>query len=473
MKFVFFVLILVLIFINVYEKKENFIGIDNNQDDSKKLINHRNKKFFLIANNKNINREKLMNFLKDDKDYTYVFFNHIEPFKYLNNKDLEKIKNLNCKKILFMRENHLNSYWGVNEFKNQKVNLFDNQNSFVISTQDKNNNKLNNPFNLEMVYYQDFINYNQNNLVKNEFKLLYYLPAIGAPDLNTKLDILVSNLKYLYKNVKFNLDVSINCYEVKDENCDIIYNAVKKLNFINKIYFYKKKGMLTELFLTNPNNKFIDNYDYILFILDDVKIKNLDIFDMIALKKKYDIEILSPRVLKSTHNFMHKYNDITINNFLEIYCILLNNKDFKKFLSKHTIKNKYMWGVDLLFGYYNIKAGVNNKYYVDHILPTRSSRRDANIKMVEYLKEYTPYTNMGELFRNYKDIKYQIISYPGKKEPQTGFVTYHILKNNFNYSEVILWGFTRKKGEDPGDHIHEKNYELEYYKKNNIKNLPV
>lgn len=210
MKFVLLLLILVLIFINVYEKKEKFIG-----------LNHK-KKIYLVANNKNINREKLMNFLHDNKDHTYVFFNHIEPFKYLNDNDLEKIKNLKCKKMLFMRENHINSYWGVNEFKNQKIKLFDSQNSYIIPSMNGNTEKMENPFNLE-----------------------------------------IANFKHL-----------------------------------------------------------IDNY-------------------------------------------------------------------------------------------------------------------------------------------------------PNNKEAQTGFVSYHILKDKYKDSDIILWGFTRKQGEDPADWFHEKNYELEYYKKNNIKNLPV
>lgn len=211
MKFVLLVLILVLIFINVYQKKENFIGINSNK-----------KKIYLVANNKDINREKLMNFLKDNKDYTYIFFNHIEPFKYLSDNDLYKIKNLKCKKMLFMRENHNNSHWGVNEYKNQKVKLFDNQNSYIIPSMNGNIKKMKNPFNLNIVHF------------------------------------------------------------------------------------------------------------------------------------------------------------------------------------KHLIHN-----------------------------------------------------------------------YPSNKEAQTGFISYHILKEKYKDSDVILWGFTRKKGEEPADWFHEKNYELEYYKKNNIKNLPV
>ena len=37
---------------------------------------------------------------------------------------------------------------------------------------------------------------------------------------------------------------------------------------------------------------------------------------------------------------------------------LMKHKDFLRFISIHTIENKWMWGADFLFGFFNIKAGV-------------------------------------------------------------------------------------------------------------------
>ena len=57
-------------------------------------------------------------------------------------------------------------------------------------------------------------------------KLLYYLAAIGNPGLNTKIDILLSNLTYIHKKLSINFDIIINCYETENET---IYSSVKNI----------------------------------------------------------------------------------------------------------------------------------------------------------------------------------------------------------------------------------------------------
>lgn len=233
-------------------------------------------------------------------------------------------------------------------------------------------------------------------------KLLYYLAAIGEPDLNTKIVILLNNLVNIYKNTSENFDVIVNFYET--ENDKIMYNLIKSLKFINNVYFYVKKGVLTELFLTNPFNSYISKYDYIVFILDDVKIVNINLKNMIKIKEKYDIKFLSPKVIKSTHSFMNENNNLTINNFLEVYFLLLNPSDFYKFISLYTVQNKWMWGVDFLFGHYGIKTGVINSYSVLHALPKKADKETAKKCLSEFLKNNTPFNSLSEIKEKYSPI---------------------------------------------------------------------
>ena len=237
-------------------------------------------------------------------------------------------------------------------------------------------------------------------------KLLYYLAAIGNPGLNTKIDILLSNLTYIHKKLSINFDIIINCYEEEDKT---VYNSLKKLNFIDNIYIYIKNGFLKELFLTNAYNNHVNNYDYIIFILDDVRIINIDLLDMIKIKNKYKIKLLSPKVIKSTHSFMNENENLTINNFLEVYFLLLNPKNFHKFLSLYTIENKWMWGVDFLFGHNGIKAGVINKYSVLHELPKKADTDTARNCLAIYLKNNTPFNSLKEIKDIYNPVKKNII----------------------------------------------------------------
>jgi len=229
-------------------------------------------------------------------------------------------------------------------------------------------------------------------------KLLYYLPAIGDPDLGIKEAILLHNLNYIYKNIMQPFSLLINFYT----HSESIKAAVRGLGFIEQFYISERKGVLTELFLRNSDNIHVSEFDYVLFVLDDVKIVELDLPKMIDIKTKHGLEILSPRILKSTHSYMNNGRSLTIHNFLEIYLILMTPKDFNRFCSIHTIENKWMWGVDLLFGYYKITAGVIHNYSASHELPSKTL---SNPKLVaeacnlsnRYLQERTVYKNFREI----------------------------------------------------------------------------
>ena len=238
-------------------------------------------------------------------------------------------------------------------------------------------------------------------------KLLYYVPAFGQPNLDVKRDILLHNLHYIYQQINEKFDVSISFYDV----CENIKELLHGLPFIENVYIYEKRGILTELFLTNPNNVYNRNYDYIIFTLDDVKIINMNIRRMIQVKRNRNITIMSPKVLKSTHWYMRikQRNVLTIHNQLEPYLLLLSPRDFNVFCSIHTIKNKWMWGPDLLFGYYNIKAGVLHTNVVEHVLPSKSDGGTASSLSMDYLRRRTKYDNYGQVNRDYSPIKRVIV----------------------------------------------------------------
>ena len=217
-------------------------------------------------------------------------------------------------------------------------------------------------------------------------RFVYYIAAIGNGGLDRKLEILSKNLNYLYNNLKEKFDIVVNCYNSYNE----IETFLQRFDFLNLKLFHQKAGILTELFLTNPHNASLGNYDYILFMLDDVEIQHMDLRGMIHVKEKFKIEVFSPKVISSTHPFMNTYDSafLTINNAIEVYCLLLRYKDFVKFLSMHTIENKWMWGADFLFGHLNIKAGVCYKYTVVHkMLPSKQKlHKNANALADAYLK---------------------------------------------------------------------------------------
>lgn len=237
-------------------------------------------------------------------------------------------------------------------------------------------------------------------------KFLYYLPAIGSPDLEIKLQILNHNLIYLYKNIGVKFDVLINCYDSYND----VSEHMKQYDFIENVYKTDKKGILTELWLTNEDNNKIHNYDYILFIFDDVIIENIDINELIEIKKKYNIDIISPKIRKSTYLYMNTNNGLTFTNALEIYCILLTPTDFDKYASLNSVENKYMWGVDLLFGHFKVKTAIMNKYSALHVLPSKSDNHNAQLLFWKYMNK-NGFKTKNEIIQKYPYVINDLIDF--------------------------------------------------------------
>jgi hypothetical protein len=144
-----------------------------------------------------------------------------------------------------------------------------------------------------------------------------------------------------------------------------------------------------------------------MFIMDDVKICDLKLHEMIRIKELFGIAVISPKIINSTYEYMNIHAGTTINNFLEIYLVLLTPSDFNRFIGLYTIENRWMWGIDLLFGHYNIKAGLVNKFSAIHDLPSKCNNVEASDCIMTYIHAHTQFKDLGEIFQMYSAIAYQ------------------------------------------------------------------
>jgi hypothetical protein len=218
-------------------------------------------------------------------------------------------------------------------------------------------------------------------------RLLYYLSAIGTPDLDVKINILKNNLLHIYKNINSHFDIIINCYNEDDTEIEEEINK-SVFPFLENIYMHKKRGMLVELWYSNPHHCVLENYDYILYNMDDVEFTNINILELIEIKNRYGIEFLSPKIVASSHPYMNTRdsNVLAFSKRLEIYTLLFSYKDFLKFLSINSIKNKHTWGVDKVLGILNIKSAICYKFEAIHRLPSHSNPVEAMNEMTKYLR---------------------------------------------------------------------------------------
>lgn len=240
-------------------------------------------------------------------------------------------------------------------------------------------------------------------------KFIYYLAATGQPFFNIKNEILHKNLNYIYKNLNQKIDLMINTYQ-EDEDCLEKYYGKNLCEFVDKVYIHKKKGILSELWYSNPYHELLIEYDYIFFILDDVEIENIDINELVNIKNKYSLDIISPKIINATWYHMKDMNKgLALVNHLEIFCLLLNYENFKKFLSINTIENSNIWGVDLLFGFFNIKVGIYYKYSVIHkIIKSISDKSNAVHQMNLYIKKHG-FNSVDDILKKYPSRKEIII----------------------------------------------------------------
>jgi hypothetical protein len=238
------------------------------------------------------------------------------------------------------------------------------------------------------------------------YKFLYYLAAIGEPNLETKLSILKKNLFILYKDIHQSFDIMINCYDAETIQ---IEEFLYSLPFLRHIIIHKQKGRLVELWKTNPYHNLISNYDYILYMLDDVLLSSWNMNKFIYIKNKYSIQFLSPKVLGGTWDYMRNQDDdvLAFANKMEIFCLLLNKDDFHIFMNIQDIENTYTWGVDLLLGHFKIKSAIYFQYSVNHMLTTTTNPEIAGKQMDRYILKYG-FSSVKQIDQMYPAI-YEII----------------------------------------------------------------
>lgn len=242
-------------------------------------------------------------------------------------------------------------------------------------------------------------------------RFLYYLAAIGNSHYSEKQKIFFENIRKLSKQLKSSVDVIINMYTDDEKFIRNVHNC----SFIDKCYIHKKKGVLVELWKTNPHNCVInDYYDYVLFILDDVSLTQFDIHDLIRTKEQFNVDIISPRVKNSTHKWLMdrfpKQKSIRITNAVEIYCVLMKPNTFVKYINSHDIKNTWMWGHDFLLGFFGFTSAIYSECKCLHYFPQSNKEfaSDAGEQMNIFIKKYG-FKSLQEIRQMYKPIKRVVV----------------------------------------------------------------
>lgn len=218
-------------------------------------------------------------------------------------------------------------------------------------------------------------------------KILYYLAGIGYPNYDTKKDILFHNLKLL--SSQGNVDIILNIYDEKIVND--IQDSLKLCGYVNNIYSHYYKGILCQMWLTNPYNHITRNYDCVVLCLDDVEIIDIDIDDILVKKKILNIDLLSPCIQGAFHPWLMEKKegvDMYITRAIEFYVFIMDSENFHKYLNIQKADNPWGWGQDMLLGYLGFNCGIYHRWNARHVYKQtngESAVRQAENQMVVYL----------------------------------------------------------------------------------------
>jgi hypothetical protein len=202
--------------------------------------------------------------------------------------------------------------------------------------------------------------------------------AFGEPRSDLKLRILDNNIQKI-KQFSHKLDIHLNLYTQNQE-------LKKKILKIDpNIVINESKGYLLELlFKFNDPEKYKD-YDHIILLLDDVEIINVDFNDLFQAQKKYELDIIGPRIKNANHDMVDKYTSglyYLVN--MEFFMYIFTAQSYKKYFEHFNKKHKTMWGYDFcLFYKSNLKVAINYKYVCQHHLRTSGSRFEGSKELAE------------------------------------------------------------------------------------------
>ena len=138
----------------------------------------------------------------------------------------------------------------------------------------------------------------------------------------------------------------------------------------------------------------VDNYDYVIVMLDDVEIVKLDLYQIIKIYEQYNFDILSPSVsFDSVWSHMNmKYlnkKQVNVVKCLELFYYFMKPCVYKKWCSIMTDDNHYGWGIDCnMYTLLNFRLGINHENYIRHLKINRNYYDVAENQMIEWLKKH-------------------------------------------------------------------------------------
>ena len=221
-------------------------------------------------------------------------------------------------------------------------------------------------------------------------RLFVIIPGFGDPHWNEKVQFLRNNILCITNEFKY-VDFVICQYTFTNRLPDDILNLSFLPNNEGKgkvtLTVNYGSGIVGEFIkrYALPSCTFIDKYDYVMMLLDDIELQpNIRWSSVLKWKKDLNINIMSPSLTldsKHVYTYMLANHDIKSNNHIiispicEMFCYLTDIDSFVKWYTYlDDRENPWLWGMDLLLArQFNLRVGLLQTYSMRHHYQTQNS----------------------------------------------------------------------------------------------------
>ena len=231
---------------------------------------------------------------------------------------------------------------------------------------------------------------------KSSSRTVVYVGGFGPQKLEEKLNVLENNLRLLSNQMKNPLDVIVNCYhQGSNRKLEELFKKLRVGRIIQESWVHcVPGGVLAGMWITNPYNKNVLNYNQVVMILDDVSIQHLQLVEFEQEKTANKLDIISACVTNSSHPKlmeMQEGESVKLNSSAEMFLYLMDPVAFQKYISIQKPGNPWIWGVDFLLKHIGFSVGISSKCKCYHMF-SNLDRNNATKQrdMIRYLDSFYP-----------------------------------------------------------------------------------
>lgn len=243
-------------------------------------------------------------------------------------------------------------------------------------------------------------------------RLFVLISGFGEPHWDEKVRILRSNLLKIREGPWEHLHIEV---------CVYTPNRSLPPDITEKVTLRNGPGIVGQFWMRHASPATLkDQYDYFLFLLDDVELQpDVDWSEMIALKNDLRLDILQPSMTEDSQ-YTYQYTrqqpqaqfSVAVTRLLEYFCFFMDFQALEKYFKLMTEDNPWMWGIDLvLVKHGKLRVGVTNHMTMKHHYKGESY---AYVKGADPAGDFTRYlTKFNEtpqsIFKNVRPYQYLVV----------------------------------------------------------------